>query len=173
MPSTSANSVIDVLDPVTGAPTGLASKAEAFERALAVRTVHVLLTDDRRRLLLQQLGRDRDRHQLLWGSSVAAFPRPGEPSDEAARRRLAEELGLELPLRQLGTVQMVDGRSPKFIAVYGGTVDATPKVLEIGHVERVEFWSPSDIDTALELEPEQFTDTFRQVYRWWCDRTEP
>jgi 8-oxo-dGTP pyrophosphatase MutT (NUDIX family) len=42
------------------------------------------------------LGRERDRHPLLRGSSVAGFPRPGESEETAARRRAAEELGLDV-----------------------------------------------------------------------------
>lgn len=171
MAGTSASSLIDVVDPLTGQPVATATRSEALRRGLPVRTVHAFLLDDERRLLLQELGSGRDRHALLWGSSVAAFPRPGEREDVAVTRRAEEELGLTVPLRRVGSVQAVDGASPKFVALYEGRIDHHPEILEREHVERVEFWSLERIDTALRQNPSRFTGTFRQVYDWWRDRS--
>ena len=166
MAGTSSTSLIDVVDPETGEPVGTAERAAALDAGLPVRTVHVFLFDESGRLLIQELGRARDRHPLLWGSSVAAFPRPGESALVAARRRTVEELGVSGSLHQVGTVRTVDGRSPKFVTVFEGRADA-PRILEPGHVESLRFVTPSELDAALAADPSAFTDTFRQVYDWW------
>lgn len=171
MAGTTASSMVDVVDPATGQPVAVATRSEALGGGLPVRTVHVFLFDHAGRLLLQELGRERDRHALLWGSSVAAFPRPGEPEDAAAERRVAEELGLGVPLRRAGRVQTVDGSSPKFVTLYEGRVDDTPSILEPGHIERLAFWPLEAIDAELAENPSRFTDTFRQVYDWWRERS--
>jgi isopentenyl-diphosphate delta-isomerase len=167
---TTAGSVIDIVDPTTGEPVGTAKRSEALEAGLAIRTVHIFLFDDEGRLLLQLLGRERDRHPLLWGSSVAAFPRPSEHEDAAATRRLSEELGLSVALRKVGRVQTIDGSSLKFVTLFEGQAD-TPRILEQGHVERVEYRPLPAIDSELAENPSIFTDTFRQVYSWWRERS--
>jgi isopentenyl-diphosphate delta-isomerase len=166
---TTASSPIDVVDPSTGSPVGTARRDDALARGLTVRTVHVFLLDGRGGLLLQQLGRLRDRHPMLWGSSAAAFPRPRESEDSAARRRLKEELGLEIPIRRVGVVPTVDGRSQKFVVLFEGRIEALPAIAEPHHIERVEFWDLEVVDRELARDAEQFTDTFRQVYGWWRD----
>ena len=60
----------------------------------------------------------RERHPERWGSSVAAYLYAGESYQEAAQRRLWEELGLEGPLRRIGKTRMADERSLKFVELY-------------------------------------------------------
>lgn len=172
MPETSASTLIDVLDE-SGRPVGAASRQEALESGLPVRTVHVFLVDREGQLLLQRLGVGRDRHPGpgLLGSSVAAFPRPGESEAAAARRRSAEELGLDAPLDRVGTIRTMDGRSPKFVTLFEASVARSqPRILEPGHVEGVEYWALDDLDHELVQAPERFTETFRALYAWWRER---
>jgi isopentenyl-diphosphate delta-isomerase len=166
---TSDRSVIDVVDPRTGQPVGTAERGEALAAGLPIRTVHIFLFDDHHRLLLQVLGRERDRHPLLRGSSVAGFPRPGESEETAARRRAAEELGLDVPLRKVGTARTMDGASPKFVTLFDGPAD-DPRILEPGHVEGLEYWELATLDAEIARDPAAFTNTFLQVYSWWGER---
>jgi isopentenyl-diphosphate delta-isomerase len=172
MPETSASTLIDVLDE-SGRPVGATSRQDALDSGLPVRTVHVFLVDHEGRLLLQRLGSRRDRHPGpgLLGSSVAAFPRPGESEEDAARRRSAEELGLGTPLDRLGTIRTMDGRSPKYVTLFVASVSpAQPRILEPGHVDGIEYWALDELDHEVALVPERFTETFRAVYAWWRER---
>lgn len=172
MPETSASTLIDVLDE-SGRPVGAAARQEALESGLPVRAVHVFLVDHEGRLLLQRLGAARDRHAdpSLLGSSVAAFPRPGESEWEAARRRSAEELGLSTPLDRLETIRTMDGRSPKFVTLFQASVAPPhPRILEPGHVDGIEYWALHDLDHEVAQAPERFTETFRTLYAWWRER---
>jgi isopentenyl-diphosphate delta-isomerase len=172
VPETSATTLIDVLDE-SGRPVGAASRQQALDWGLPVRTVHVFLVDHEGRLLLQRLGVGRDRHPGpgLLGSSVATFPRPGESEAEAARRRSAEELGLGPPLERLGTIRTMDGRSPKFVTLFEASVAPPhPRILEPGHVDGIEYWALDELDDELVQAPERFTETFRALYAWWRER---
>lgn len=170
VPETSASTLIDVLDE-SGRPVGTTSRQEALDSGLPVRTVHVFLVDHEGRLLLQRLGERRDRHPGLWGSSVAAFPRPGESEAEAARRRSSEELGLSTPLERLGTIRTMDGRSPKFVTLFEATVaPPQPRILERGHIAGIEYRALHELDDELVQAPERFTETFRALYTWWRER---
>lgn len=172
MPETSASTLIDVLDE-SGRPVGAAPRHEALDSGLPVRTVHVFLIDQDGRLLLQRLGVGRDRHPGpgLLGSSVAAFPLPGESEVVAARRRSSEELGIDVPLVRLGTIRTVDGRSPKFVTLFGASVARSqPRILEPDHVDGIEYWAVGDLDHEVAQNPERFTETFRTLYAWWRER---
>lgn len=168
MPATQPSSLIDVVD-LSGHPIGVAPRAEAFRRGLGVRTVHVFVVDSSDRLLLQQLGRERDRHPLLWGSSAAGFPQPGEPEFEAARRRLREEVGLAEDIELVGTTTLRDGASQKFVTLFETSSD-TATVAEPGHVERIEFRAVDEVVAEMVEHPERFTETFRHVFSYWLNR---
>lgn len=172
MPATQPTSLIDVVD-ASGRPVGVAPRAEALRSGLGVRTIHVLVFDCAGSLLMQQLGRQRDRHPLLWGSSVAGFPQPGEPALVAAQRRLHEEVALDTAVESVGTTVMQDGASRKFVTVFQTVADRQPEIAEPAHIERIEFWTIDQIRQQLVEDRKRFTETFRHVFWYWHSRRQP
>jgi isopentenyl-diphosphate delta-isomerase len=166
MPATLPSTLIDVVD-ADGRAVGVAQRAEALRMGLGVRTVHVLVLNADGDLLVQQLGRQRDRHPLLWGSSVAGFPRPGEPDELAAARRLREEVALTTPMKRIGTTVMQDGPSQKFVTVFETIADRVPEIAEPGHIERIDFRPIEQVNNELVEDPELFTETFQHVFYYW------
>src|SRR4051812_14416667 len=71
---------------------GPIERRRVFELRANFRVVHVFVLDGRGRLLLQQIPHGGKRHPGHWGSSVAGYVFAGEGYDEAARRRLGQEL---------------------------------------------------------------------------------
>ncbi len=65
------------------------------------RAFSILLFNQRRELLLQQRSAEKLLWPLYWSNSVCSHPRKGESYDDAAARRLIEELGVSAPLRQV------------------------------------------------------------------------
>jgi isopentenyl-diphosphate delta-isomerase len=169
MPAPAPTSLIDVVDD-QDRPVGTIERGRALEEGKAFRVAHLwVFWEDR--LLLQQLGRGRKRHPLQWGSSVAAYLHSGESYEEAAGRRLREELGLELPLKRYAVTQMQDGQSAKFIALYFAWLPR-PDLAEIRepqHIEALRFWTGPEIDRTLETTPETFTETFRHLYALYAE----
>ena len=164
MPAPAPASLIDVVDD-QDRPVGTIERGRALEEGKAFRVAHVwVFREDR--LLLQQLGRGRKRHPLQWGSSVAAYLHSGESYEEAAERRLHEELGLRLPLKGYVVTKMQDGQSTKFIALYLAWLPRPelPEIREPKHIEALRFWTGPDLDRTLETSPETFTETFRHLY---------
>lgn len=67
------------------------------------RAFSVVLVDGDGRLLLQQRAAVKTRFALRWANACCGHPAPGETVTDAARRRLAEELGVTtVPLREVG-----------------------------------------------------------------------
>lgn len=63
------------------------------------------------------------RHEGMWGSSVAGYVQAGESYDQAAVRKLDNELGIVPGLKSLGKSSMLDGSSVKFLGLYHATHD--------------------------------------------------
>lgn len=108
--------LFDVFD-ATGRPTGkVKTKKEILRDGDWRRVVHVWLIDKHEDLLVQQRAIGRGIFDGQWDVSVGGGVRSGEPSSLAARREVAEELGVKLPLRSfmfLGTWKV----EPKFVGV--------------------------------------------------------
>jgi isopentenyl-diphosphate Delta-isomerase len=87
--------LLDVLDE-QGNATGRTKTKDAILRdGDWRRVVHIWVVDDHDQLLIQQRAVGRGIFDSLWDVSVGGGVRAGEPSIEAARRELQEELGLD------------------------------------------------------------------------------
>ena len=67
------------------------------------RAVSVFVRDAAGRLLLQRRAREKYHFGGLWTNTCCGHPRPGESSRAAAERRLWEEMGVRLELREIFT----------------------------------------------------------------------
>jgi isopentenyl-diphosphate delta-isomerase len=73
---------------------GTAGKTLVHRTGLLHRAFSIFLVDHRARILLQQRHPKKYHSGGLWANSCCGHPRPGERTLPAARRRLAEELGV-------------------------------------------------------------------------------
>jgi 8-oxo-dGTP pyrophosphatase MutT (NUDIX family) len=165
MPAPSASAPIDWVD-AADRPIATVSRSEVFQRQAGFRVVHVFVFNDEGEMLLQQLGRKRDRNPLKWGSSVAGYLNAGEEYLDGAVRRLSEELGLTTALAKFGSAVMLDQGARKFITLYL-TTSSYPTITETNHIESLEFRSVSEIYRQLSVWPDNFTETFRFLYQFY------
>lgn len=165
MPRPEATSLIDRVDE-QDRPIGVIRRGDVFDVRANFRTVHIFVFNRDGHLLLQQLGRTRERHPLKWGSSVAGYLHTGESYEEAAIRRTQEELGLCAPLAAFGRTDMQDKGCLKFVALFTTEADH-PVVRESAHIESIDFRSLESIDHDVLKDPRQFTATFREVFRYY------
>jgi len=110
--------LIDILDE-QGNPTGQTClKSEAHQKGLLHPTIHVWLYNKDGRVLIQQRGKHKDTHPLLWDVSVAGHVGAGEKMELAAIREVHEEIGLsisEKDLESIGTFKAVHTIAKDFI----------------------------------------------------------
>ncbi len=88
-------------------PVGIGQKLEVHQQGLLHRAFSVFVwrqNGNERELLLHQRAPGKYHSGGLWTNSCCSHPAPGEALPDAARRRLAEELGLvtDAPLKQHG-----------------------------------------------------------------------
>ena len=84
-------------------PLGVCEKLAAhLEGGRIHRAFSDFIFDTQNRLLLQRRALSKYHFGGLWTNTCCSHPRPGESTLAAAQRRLVEELGFVVPLRELG-----------------------------------------------------------------------
>ncbi len=164
-PAQREDELFDVVDEENQV-TGQATRGEVHAQGLRHRAVHVFVVNGKSEILLQQRSHLKDVQPGKWGSSAAGHLDTGEDYEEAARRELGEELGIEsddLPLKPVGQIAPTEENGWEFIelfvTVYSGAL-RTP-ANEVSAVE----WMPQDeLRTWLAQRPEDFTGGFRECW---------
>jgi 16S rRNA (adenine1518-N6/adenine1519-N6)-dimethyltransferase len=143
---------------------GHASRLEVHGNNLRHRAVHILIFNEAGDLYLQQRSRWKDRHPLKWDSSAAGHVTAGENYDEAARRELKEELGVDVPLEGIFRLPASSRTDQEFICGYRGTVSANlaPNKSEI---EKGAFFAPNVIDGWTSARPDDFAPAFLECWK--------
>jgi len=104
----------------------------------------------------------------LWTNTCCSHPRPGEGVDEAARRRLQEEMGLDCDLQEV------------FVFTYQARLDHDLSEHEYDHVllgrcdadpspnpDEVSAWKwvdPDELEQDRKLNPDRYTAWFHLAF---------
>lgn len=80
---------------------GQMEKLEAHQKGLLHRAFSILIFNSNQEILLQQRAASKYHSPLLWTNTCCSHPRPKETIDVAAKRRLKEEMNLEVPLKNV------------------------------------------------------------------------
>ena len=140
--------------------------------ALIHRTAHVLVFNARGALLLQKRSEDKDIQPGKWDTSVGGHLSVGETYEEAARREMAEELGIrDAPLTYLYDYTMRNEIESEHVRTYRCTYDGpiTPDPKEISEAR---FWTLREIERG--LGSGRFTPNFEEEfgrYKAWCSES--
>lgn len=159
--------VVDGLDRVVAQ----ARRGDIHRRGLLHRAVHCCLFNPSGQCLLQRRSLLKDSSPGKWTTSCSGHVDAGEDYLGAARRELAEELGLG-PVVADTLAEALYARPCaetgwEFVRVYrgcfaeGGGECLRPDPAEVSDVR---WLTPADIGTWLQREPEAFATSFR--YLW-------
>lgn len=149
-------------------PIGLMNKLEAHEKALLHRAFSVFVLNDKNELMLQQRALHKYHSPLLWTNTCCSHQREGETNIQAGTRRLKEEMGFEVELKEM------------FNFIYKAPFDNGLTEHELDHVmigysnatptinhEEVEDWKWMDIEEVkkdIQAQPELYTVWFRIIF---------
>jgi isopentenyl-diphosphate delta-isomerase len=86
------------------------------------RAFSVFVFNSKGEMLLQQRARSKYHSGGLWTNTCCSHPREGEATDEAAHRRLSEEMGFDCPLEE------------RFTFIYKASLDRDLTEHELDHV---------------------------------------
>ena len=120
-------------------------------------------------MLLQKRANSKYHSSGLWTNTCCSHPRHGESIEQAAHRRLKEELGFDCELNELSNfiykIKLDHGLTENefdhvFIGKYNGEV--IPNESEVGDI----MWiSISDLKDEIKKHPEKFTEWFKIALR--------
>ena len=74
---------------------------EAHKRGVLHRAISVFIFNSKGEMLLQQRAIGKYHSGGLWSNTCCSHPRPGEKNDDAAARRLYEEMGLKCEVKEI------------------------------------------------------------------------
>lgn len=149
-------------------PIGTMEKIEAHEKAVLHRAFSVFIINQKGEIMLQQRASHKYHSPLLWTNTCCSHQRVGETNLEAGKRRLQEEMGFEVPLKEL------------FHFIYKAPFDNGLTEHELDHVmigyyneepninpEEVESWKwmgIEDIRKDMTENPETYTVWFKIIF---------
>ncbi len=156
-------------------PLGSMEKIEAHRKALLHRAFSVFIFNTKGEMLLQQRTLNKYHSGGLWTNACCSHPGPGEKTEDAANRRLQEEMGFSAELENIFsfTYRSVfeNGLTEYefdhvFAAVYEGVIDPDPD-----EVRDFCYKSLDDIQTSLTSHPDKYTTWFHIAFpkvRQWA-----
>lgn len=149
-------------------PIGTMEKIEAHEKAVLHRAFSVFIINQKGEIMLQQRASHKYHSPLLWTNTCCSHQRVGETNLEAGKRRLQEEMGFEVSLKEL------------FHFIYKAPFDNGLTEHELDHVmigyyngepninsEEVESWKwmgIEDIRKDMTENPEIYTVWFKIIF---------
>lgn len=158
-----------ILVDVNDKEIGIEEKIEAHRKAKLHRAFSVFLFDGDK-ILLQKRAKEKYHCGGLWTNTCCSHPAPGEAVDQAAIRRLQEELGIVTEeIREVGSIlyyyPFSNGLTEYefdhlFIGEYQGAYQINPD-----EVEALVWKSMHEIDEEIRLHPETYTPWFIIAYQ--------
>lgn len=82
-------------------PIGTLEKLEAHRTGVLHRAFSIYILNEKNELLLQRRAFEKYHSGGLWTNACCGHPRPEEGNQEAAIRRLNEEMGIEVSLKEI------------------------------------------------------------------------
>jgi len=146
-----------------------AARSKVHGDNLRHRAVHILIFNETGELYLQQRSRCKDRHPLLWDSSAAGHVMAGERYDEAAKRELQEELGVNVPLKKVLKLSASPQTGQEFIWLYRGQLGGNIRPNR-SEIESGAFLTPTMMDGWVAARPENFAPGFLKCWRAFRQR---
>lgn len=162
-------------------PIGVMEKMEAHQKGLLHRAFSVFIFDKGGRMLLQQRAPQKYHGGCLWTNACCSHPYWNEPVEEAASRRLMEEMGFTTPLHKIFSFTYKAAVENNLIEheydhVFAGEYNG---LININRDEVCDYayQDVAAIRLLLQEKPELFTSWFKiafsEIEAWWKDHYEP
>lgn len=148
---------------------GLMPKLEAHRKGVLHRAFSVFVFNSSKLLLLQKRSSLKYHSPGLWTNTCCSHQRDGESTVDAAKRRLNEEMGLNVDLKEtfsfIYKANLENGLiEHEFDHVLVGFTDFNPKI----NTNEVEDWKWIDLsflELDLDKNPNIYTEWFKIIFK--------
>jgi isopentenyl-diphosphate delta-isomerase len=144
---------------------GTGEKLDIHRKGILHRAFSILVYNSKGEMMLQLRAKTKYHGGGLWTNACCGHPRPGEAVEQAAKRRVMEEMGFECPLTKMFDyiyqVKLDKGMTEhEFLHVFKGTFDGVPKL----NPEEADGWkwiSMKDLGEDMKKNPQNYTPWFK------------
>jgi isopentenyl-diphosphate Delta-isomerase len=148
--------------------TGRMEKIEAHVKGILHRAFSVFIVNSSGQLLLQRRSKEKYHSPGLWTNTCCSHPRPDEPVENAALRRLVEEMGFDCILHRsfsfIYRFEFDNGLTEhEFDHVLIGKSDDVPRP-DPGEVSEFRYADIEVLEKDINENPENYTVWFRIAY---------
>lgn len=147
---------------------GTIGKQEAHEKALLHRAFSVFVLNSKNEIMLQQRAADKYHSPLLWANTCCSHQRVGETNIEAGKRRLEEEMGFVIELKDVFSfiykASFDNGLTEhEFDHVLIGYFDGMPNINK-DEVEDWKWMGVEEVKQDIEQNPSIYTEWFKIIF---------
>lgn len=148
-----------------GNELGLMGKTEAHQKGVLHKAISVIIFNSNGEMLLQQRAFTKYHWAGIWSNTCCSHPRQGETFEQAAKRRLKEELGIETQLdKQFYFIYMAkDEKSGltehEFDWVFTGKFDESFEY-NTHEINAIKWLTKNELDTDMKINPDKYSFWF-------------
>ena len=144
---------------------GYGEKLDVHRKGLLHRAFSVLLFNEKGELLIQQRASEKYHAPGLWANTCCGHPFPGEDVQDAAIRRVKEELGFALsvtPLTHIYYKKSLDMGmiEHEYVHVFKGVYEGQHIHLDPREVAAYAWKTPSQIQREIQSHPQKYAAWF-------------
>lgn len=152
---------------------GLMPKMEAHEKAVLHRAFSVFVMNEQGETMLQQRAEHKYHSPLLWTNTCCSHQRDGETNIEAGKRRLMEEMGFEVELKELFSfiykAPFDNGLTEhEYDHVMIGYSNQEPEI-NLDEVADWKWMRPEAIKADIAENPDEYTAWFKIIFERFYD----
>jgi isopentenyl-diphosphate Delta-isomerase len=154
---------------------GTMEKMEAHRKGVLHRALSVLIFNSKGEILLQKRAESKYHSGGLWTNACCSHPRPSESVADAAARRLKEEMGISVKLKQAGSfiykAPLDKGLTEHELDyVFAGIFDGVPQI-NSHEVSDWKFISITELQSDISKNKNHYTEWFKIILEKWDLKT--
>ena len=148
-----------------GNELGLMGKTEAHQKGILHKAISVIIFNSKGQMLLQQRAFTKYHWAGIWSNTCCSHPRQGETFEQAAKRRLKEELGIETELNKqfYFIYKAKDEKSGltehEYDWVFTGKFDESFEY-NTHEINAIKWLTKNELDTDMKLNPDKYSFWF-------------
>ena len=147
---------------------GLMPKLEAHEKGLLHRAFSVFIFNSKKEVMLQKRALGKYHSPGLWTNTCCSHQRDGENSVEAGERRLMEEMGFSVPLKETTSfiykAPFDNGLTEhEYDHILIGSFQGLPKI-NLNEVADWKWMLLEDVKSDINSHPELYTEWFKIIF---------
>ncbi len=118
----------------------------AHERYLLHRVVHIIIVNEKNKVLLQLRKSTKKLYPLFWISSVAGHVSSGDTPENTAYKEMKEELGIRIKLEFIGKCPIRDHLENEIVYFFFGKSNG-PFNFDKKEIEKIDFFDIRELES--------------------------